>query len=79
LTMPTWLFASSGAAVGAFAGALLAVVLKLGANRDCLDLLRQEVSVACAVPTAAPSAVAVTAAAGAVVVAAVATRIARRR
>jgi hypothetical protein len=77
--MRTSIFAASGAAVGALAGALLALVLKAGANRNCLDVLQQEVIAACAVPTAAPWAVALAAAAGAVLLAGVTAALARRR
>jgi hypothetical protein len=73
------IFAASGAAAGALVGVLLALALKAGANRNCLDVLQQEAVAACAVPTAAPWAVALAAAAGAVLLAGAAAALARRR
>lgn len=55
------------------------LVLKAGANTSCLDLIQRPVSAACAVPTAAPSAVAMGAAGGAVLAVIAAAVVKRQR
>ena len=69
------------AALGAMIGALLALILKVGANTTCLDVgqIPIEVSGSCAVPSAAPWAVAVGAVLGALLAVAATARIRRRR
>lgn len=62
----TYVVAGLAGALGAVVGAVLMLILKVGANRNCLDVFQQQVPAACAVPTAAPWAVALGALVGAV-------------
>jgi hypothetical protein len=72
---------SLAAALGAMIGALLALGLKVGANTTCLDVVQVPVGMsgACAVPSAAPWAVAVGAVLGALLAVAATARIRRHR
>lgn len=74
----TYILASFTGAIGAVVGAVVMLLLKVGANTNCLDLIQRPISAACAVPTAAPRAVAIGAASGAVL-AVVATAVVRRQ
>ena len=72
---------SLAAALGAMIGALLALILKVGANTTCLDVVQIPVGVSgsCALPSAAPWAVAVGAVLGALLAVAATARIRRQR
>lgn len=76
--MRAYILASLTAAVGAVVGAVVMLILKVGANTNCLDLIQRPMSASCAVPTAAPWAVAIGAASGAVL-AVIATVVVRRQ
>lgn len=76
--MRIWVLALSGATLGAIAGALLALQLEVGANTNCSGPRQQEVAASCAVPTAAPWAVALFAVAGAIIAAAAVAALSRR-
>ena len=67
--MRTYFLASLAGAVGAITGLVIVLILKVGANRSCADLFQQQVQAACAVPTAAPWALALGALVGAVLAA----------
>lgn len=62
----TYVVAGLAGAIGAGVGAALMLILTVGANRNCVDVFQQQVPAACAVPTAAPWAVALGALVGAV-------------
>ncbi len=64
--MRTYILASLAAGVGAVVGAVVMLILKVGATTNCLDLIQRPMSAACAVPAAAPWAVAIGAASGAI-------------
>ena len=64
-----YFLASLAGAVGAIAGAAIMLILKVGANTNCIDVFQQQVPTACAVPTAAPWAVGLGAFVGAVLAA----------
>jgi hypothetical protein len=72
---------SLAAALGAMSGALFAIILKVGANTNCLDVVRVPVGVSgsCAVPSAAPWAVAIGAFLGALLAVAATARFRRQR
>jgi ABC-type antimicrobial peptide transport system permease subunit len=77
---PASVLATLGAIVaGACAGFVAAALLKIGANRSCLDVRVTEVQAACAAPMAAPWALAAGAALGATLVAGLLMLLARRR
>lgn len=63
--MRTYVVAGLAGALGAVVGAVLMLILKVGANANCVDVLRQQAPAACVVPTAAPWAVALGAVVGA--------------
>lgn len=78
--MRPYLFGSLATAVGAVAGALLAVLLKVGKSTGCFDVNPQQGLASCAAPSAAPWAVALGALVGAsLAVAATAVVVRQRR